>query len=141
MTTSPVVCLKPVRNRRAFALVFLVIDHANVGDRFHFLENLPRSVRAEIVDEDEFLGNRHFLHSANDFANPLQFVKNGNHDRELEPVRNAIDADLPAGAFAHQRMQHLQPFVRILSDFGDDGQQIVGLFFVGRFVGISFILP
>src|SRR5437667_1313526 len=65
-------------------------------------ENLPRAVGAAIIDKDDLFRNGHFLHTANDLANPLPLVVDRDDDGELETVRDRIDAELPAGRFAEQ---------------------------------------
>ena len=78
---------------------------------FHLLEDVARAVRAAIVDDDDFLGNGHGLDAPHHLAEPALLVVNGNHHRQLETVRDGVNAELPAGRLAEQVMQQRQAFL------------------------------
>ena len=51
---------------------------------FELLQDVARAVGAAIVDDDDFLGDRHGLHAADHFADPAFLVVDRDDDRELE---------------------------------------------------------
>ena len=114
MTTSPVAWRKPVAQGRSLALVDVVKDDANVALLpLDFLEDVAGAVGAAIVDEDDLLGDRHLLDAADDLADPLLFVVDGNDDGELEALGNGINAELPAGHVAQELLEQAHALRRV----------------------------
>ena len=97
---------------RPLALIARLVDHAQIAVGLHFLQNAPRAVRAAIIDQDDLFRNVHGPHAAHHLADPALLVVNRDDDRELEPGRHRIDAELTAGRLAEQAVQQGQPFRR-----------------------------
>src|SRR5205823_4302078 len=66
------------------------------------IEEDRRTVGALIVDANDLLGHRHGLDAVDEALEPAFLVVDGDHDRELPPFGERVDADLPADGGAEQ---------------------------------------
>ena len=61
---------KALAQGRALALVARLVEDAHVA-ALQLAQDLAGAVGAAIIDEDDFLGDRHGLHPADQLADPL----------------------------------------------------------------------
>lgn len=93
---------------RSLPLIARLVEDPNiVGLGLDLRENLSRSIRAPVINEDDLLGNGHILNPANDFADPLLFVVNRHDNGEREALGDRADSELPADTLAEKVMQNV----------------------------------
>jgi hypothetical protein len=89
---------------RALALVVRLIEDTDFV-AFDRPQDFARAVGATVIDNDDFLRDWHGLDAPEYFPDRLLLVVHRHRDRQLEPFRDRVDAQLPAGPFAKEALQ------------------------------------
>ena len=91
---------------RALPLVVRLVEDANLA-ALQLPKKVARAVRAIVIHQNDFFRDGHFLHPADERANPLALVVDRDDDGKLEPLWDRIDAELTAGGVANQAAHQL----------------------------------